>query len=143
MYLAFSERIDRSLSYAVEHMTGLRVAAGIARESEFRREQVTIPVRGGAEDAVSRSRKPARLWLGGSAAWIEEERPIEARLARVHEVWWLRIWRRAPRGAALPAPEAVEDLLATVGSGAGERELEENPVSPIRKAEGNGASCRE
>jgi hypothetical protein len=141
LYLAFSERIDRSLSYAVEHMTGLRVSGGIARESEFRREQArflsaaapkTRFLEAGTQTALAR----------GISAWIEEQRPMEARLARVHEVWWLRIWRRESRGGLLRGPEAIEDLLATVGA-AGKRELEENPVSPIRNAEGNGASCRE
>jgi hypothetical protein len=48
------------------------------------------------------------------AAWMEKEQPIDARLARVHEMWWLRIWPGAPRGAALPVCDGIRDLLATV-----------------------------
>jgi hypothetical protein len=142
LYLAFSERIDRSLSYAVEHVTGLRVAAGIARESEFRREQARF-LAGGAPAARFLEAEDLHGVARGMAAWIERERPIRARLARVHELWWLRIWRTAQGGAALPAPEAVEDLLATVGQKREARGLEESAVLPIREAEGSSASCRE
>lgn len=145
LYLAFSERIDRSLTYAVEHVTGLQVAAGIARESELRREQVRV-LSAGAPRTRFLEGEDLRALAGAMAAWIEEERPVEARLARVHEIWWLRIWRKEARGAALPAGEAVEDLLATVGRqelGAGGRELQENPIPPISKPEGSGLSCRE
>jgi hypothetical protein len=151
--LAFSERIDRSLSYAVEHVTGLRVAAGIARESEFRRQQAQF-LSGLAPRTRFLEAEDRGALAREMAAWIEQERPLEARLARVHEVWWLRIWRREVRGAALPAREAVEDLLATVGrtgrpdeggqtQGRKAQELEKNAVPPIEIAEGSGASCRD
>jgi len=113
LYLAFAQGIDRSLSYAVEHMTGLRVASGIARESEFRREQARFLAgrlpRARFLEARDRSALAQKM-----ADWIEEERPIDARLARVHEQWWLRIWRREEPATVLPACEAVEDLLAIV-----------------------------
>ncbi|MGA7524139.1 MAG: hypothetical protein WBW84_16930 [Acidobacteriaceae bacterium] len=113
LYLAFSGRIDRSLSYAVEHVTGLRVAAGMARESELRREQARF-LAGASPKTRFLEAEDRRALAGEMAAWIEAERPVEARLARVHELWWLRIWHREQGGAALPAREAVEDLLATV-----------------------------
>jgi len=143
LYLAFSERIDRSLAYAVEHITGLRVAAGIARSSEFSREQARfLSARAPGTrilEADDRSALAQRM-----SAWMEEERPMEARLARIHELWWLRIWRKAPGKPALPAFGTVEDLLATVG-GPMERAktVEEIAVPPIREMEGGGASCRE
>jgi hypothetical protein len=114
LYLAFSERIDRSLSYAVERVTGLRVAAGIARESEFRREQARF-LQAPAPRTIFLQAADRRALAGEMAAWIEKEQPVEARLARVHELWWLRIWRRAQGSAALPDCAGVEDLLATVG----------------------------
>lgn len=135
LYLAFSERIDRSLSYAVEHVTGLRVAAGIARKSEFGPEQARYLAAGAPRTRLLEAGS-RRALAGELAAWLEQEQPVEARLARVHELWWLRIWR-SRQGAALPAAAMVEDLLATVGG----QELEENAVPPIRKAEDGGASC--
>jgi hypothetical protein len=138
LYLAFSKRIDRSLSYAIEHVTGLRVAAGIARESEFRRAQAQFlslrPPGTRFFEAEDR-----RALAAGMAGWLEEMRPMEARLARVHDLWWLRIRGREQEGGA------EEDLLATVGQRGGgdeERRLEEIALPPIRSAEGSGAHVR-
>ena len=115
LYLAFSGRVDRSLSYAVARMTGLPVSAGIAPDSEFRR----------ARDSYSAAAAPPVQYLEAASSWalvrtlarrIEAARAAESRLVRVHDVFWLRIWRRALAGPGLPAPDMVEDLLATVGS---------------------------
>ncbi len=115
LYLAFSGRVDRSLSYALERMTGLRVAAGIAPDSEFRL----------ARERYSAAAAPPAQYLEAASSWalvrsiarrIEAARAVESRLVRVHDIFWLRIWRRAPAGPGLPAPDTVEDLLATVGS---------------------------
>lgn len=114
LYVAFAGRVDRSLSYALERMSGLPVAAGIAPDSEFR----------GAQARYLATPAPRVRLLEAASSWIlartitkliEAERPVEARLARVHEYYWLRLWRRQPDG--LPASDAVEDLLATVGTG--------------------------
>lgn len=122
LFLAFSERIDRSLSYAVEHMTGLQVAAGIARESEFRREQARFL---SGPSPLTRLLEAAdrRALTREMVAWIEAEQPADARLARVHGMWWLRIWPREAAGAPLPLFDGVKDLLATVGRG---RQMQEN-----------------
>jgi hypothetical protein len=115
LYVAFSGRIDRSLSYALERMTGMRVAAGLARDSEF----------AGAQAEFLGTPAPATRFLEAASSWvlvraiaerIESERPVEARLARIHDTYWLRLWRRGADGQGLPVPGAVEDLLATVGS---------------------------
>jgi hypothetical protein len=114
LYVAFAGRVDRSLSYALERMSGLPVAAGIAPDSEFR----------GAQARYLATPGPRIRLLEAASSWtlartitkrIESERPVEARLARVHEYYWLRLWRRRAEG--LPACDAVEDLVATVGSG--------------------------
>lgn len=116
--LAFSSRIDRSLAWALERMTGMRVAAGIAPESELL-------------SALARYREtpsPAARYLEAGSSWllarelarrIEEQKPAEARLVRVHDFFWLRLWRRASDAAGIPASEDVEDILGTVGAGRG------------------------
>ena len=102
-------------SYALERMTGLRVAAGIAPDSEFRL----------ARERYSAAAAPPAQYLEAASSWalvrsiarrIEAARAVESRLVRVHDIFWLRIWRRALAGPGLPAPDTVEDLLATVGS---------------------------
>lgn len=115
LYLAFAERIDRSLTYAIEHVTGLQVAAGMARGTEFRRERELFL--SGRAPATTFIEAESRRGLAQTmASRIEEAQAVDARLARVHELWWLRIWRRVPGRAALPACDAVEDLLASVRS---------------------------
>ena len=115
LYLAFSSRIDRSLAYALERMTGMRVAAGIAPESELL-------------DARARYREtpaPAARYIEAGSSWllarelarrIEEQKPAEARLVRVHDFFWLRLWRRRAEPPAIPALEDVEDMIGTVGA---------------------------
>lgn len=113
LYLAFAEGIDRSLSYAVQAMTGLRVVAGIARDSELR----------AAQRRYQQTPGPRARYLEASDSWqlaraltkyIESERPSEARLRRVRNWFWLRMWQRPP-GPAAPEPAAVEDLIGTIG----------------------------
>lgn len=128
LYLAFSGRVDRSLSYALGRMTGLRVAAGIAPDSEFRL----------ARESYSAAAAPPARYLEAASSWalvrtlarrIEEARAAESRLVRVHDVFWLRMWRRPLTGQGLPAPDTVEDLLATVGTAARTR----NRISGYRE----------
>ncbi len=115
LYLAFSSRIDRSLAYALERMTGMWVTAGIAQESELL-------------NALARYREtpsPAASYIESGNSWllareltrrIEEQKPAEARLVRVHDFFWLRLWRRTAEASGIPALDGVEDILGTVGS---------------------------
>ena len=121
LYVAFLHRVDRSLSYAIEHVTGLRIAAGMARESEFRREQARFLLERSPKTRFVEAEDRGVL-AQKMAAWIEREQAVEARLARIHEMWWLRIWRGEQRGTPLPAWDTVEDLLATAGPAGGAEE---------------------
>jgi hypothetical protein len=128
LYMAFSGSIDRSLSYALERIGGLRVTAGIAPDSEFGRAQARF-----LETAAPRARfleaANSRVLARTIARLIESEKPAEARLARIHDYYWLRMFRGASRRPGLPPTEAVEDLLCTMGTnGTGsraEREIRE------------------
>ncbi len=116
--VAFAGRVDRSLCYALERMTGLRVFAGIALDSEFRiAQQRLFSVR----PVATRHLEAANSWVlvRAMTRWIETVRPEEARLVRLHDYYWLRIWRRGPRRGSLPASATVEDMLATLGTRAG------------------------
>jgi hypothetical protein len=110
--LAFSHRIDRTLGYAAERVLGLEVASGIVRDSEFRVAEAEF---------LAAPAPPSRfLEISGPAALarlvtslVEDTKPLEARLARVHDLWWLRLWRCVPRGSGLPNSADVEDILCT------------------------------
>jgi hypothetical protein len=113
LYLAFAGGIDRGVCAAVEAMTGLKVVAGVAQESEFRiahREYLEAPA------PRSHFLEAGNSWLLARALTrrIEGERPVDARLCRVHGWFWLRTWRRAPSG--MPLAGEVEDFIGSVGA---------------------------
>lgn len=113
LYLGFEDRLDPGLALALERITGLRVESGLVQESRFR------IAHGRALDAAY---PPAELVEASSesalatvfARRIERARPVEARLVRVHDCLWLRMWLR-PQTGAVPVPESVRDVIASLG----------------------------
>ncbi len=114
LYLGFEERIDPVLALAVERMSGLRVESGLVQESVFAPAQARMlsakfPVVG----LIEASSEPALVHALTKS--IERARPADSRLVRVHDCFWLRMWRRAPSG---PMPERgmVQDLIGSIGT---------------------------
>ncbi|HTV04983.1 MAG TPA: hypothetical protein VME86_06405 [Acidobacteriaceae bacterium] len=99
VYMAFEDRIDHSLALAVERMTGFDAVQGLLPTSEF-----AVAQRKHAESRFSRARLieagSADLLAEAFALHIEKEKPTEARLVRVHDLLWLRLWRYAERSDA-------------------------------------------
>lgn len=114
LYMAFAGGIDRGLCAAVEAMTGLKVVAGMAPESEFRRAQ---------RDYLATA-APRAHFLEAGSSWtlaralarrIEAEKPADAGLRRVHRWFWMRMMRRP----GLPRLGEVEDVIGSVGERGG------------------------
>ncbi|MGB0066300.1 MAG: hypothetical protein WBP85_17810 [Terracidiphilus sp.] len=114
LYLAFDDRVDPALALAVERMTGLRVEVGLVESSRFgpahaRALEARFPPAGLIEAATEQALAQAL------AKAIEESRCVEARLVRVHDCYWLRLWLR-PQTGAVPEAGSIRDLIAsTVG----------------------------
>jgi len=115
LYLGFEDRLDPALALAAERMTGLRVESGVVEESRFRvahgrmlesRFPVAELVEAVSESALARAFTQA----------IEKFRPVEARLVRVHDCAWLRLWLR-PQHGPIPEMNAVRDLIGSIGRG--------------------------
>lgn len=113
LYLGFEDRLDPALALAVQRMTGLRVESGLVEESRFR----------AAHAQVLRARFPSTELLEaasesilarGFARAIEKLRPVEARLVRVHDCVWLRLWLR-PQTGPVPHLDTVRDLIGSTG----------------------------
>ncbi|MGD0801124.1 MAG: hypothetical protein ABR906_07410 [Terracidiphilus sp.] len=112
LYLGFEDRLDPVVALGVERMSGLRVESGLVAESLFRPAHARMlgakfpPV-----ELIEASSEPAVAHALTKA--IEQARPVESRLVRVHDCLWLRMWRRAQTG---PAPErgAIHDLICSV-----------------------------
>jgi hypothetical protein len=112
LYLGYEDRLDPVLALALERMTGLRVESGIVRASEFRpAHERLLGARFPAVELVEAASEPVLVQV--LARRLEKAKPVEARLVRVHDCLWLRMWRR---GQPRPVPEldAVEDLICTL-----------------------------
>lgn len=112
LYLGFEESLDPALSLAIERITGLRVECGLVEESSFRRAH--------AHALEARYPRVELVEAAGEAALaramtrtLERMRPLEARLVRVHDCLWLRMWLRRQSGA-VPALETTADLIGSL-----------------------------
>ena len=114
LYLAFEDRVDHSLTLAIERMTGLRVESGLLSASEFWQAQQRF-----AQGRFARARivEAANLDLLAEAftRHIEARKPTQARLVRLQDLLWLRLWRQDEG----PAPdraqrEGFEDIIGSV-----------------------------
>lgn len=112
LYLGFEERLDPVVSLAIERMAGLRVEAGLVRDSLFESAHRRM-----LESAFPR----ADLIETGSEAplvrilsrALERGKPIESRLVRVHDCLWLRMWSR-PQSSSVPVADGVEDVICSL-----------------------------
>ncbi len=114
LYLGFEDRLDPIVALAVERMSGLRVESGLVQESLFgpahaRMLSAKFPavelVEAVSEQAVARALTKS----------IEQARPVESRLVRVHDCLWLRMWRR-PQNGPLPERGSIQDLICSIGA---------------------------
>jgi hypothetical protein len=111
--VAFAGSVDRSLSYAVERATGLRVMAGIAADEEVQWARRRYIATAAPQAELLEASDEAAL-ARAMAARIERERTPEARLVRVHEMYWLRLWRKEDPAPGLAGLRDVADILCTI-----------------------------
>jgi hypothetical protein len=118
LYLAARDAAEHATCRALEHVLGVRVQPAFLEDSCWRRfAEGALP-----EEAV---REPGTDGVAAQiAALVETERPLEARLARVRDHLWLRMWlargrtRYAAdtlfslRSAALTLPDRPQTLKA-------------------------------
>jgi hypothetical protein len=114
LYIGFEERLDPVLALAVERMTDLRVECGLVQDSLFRAAHgrmlhVRFP-RVELIEAVSE-----QILVQELGRRIERARPVDCRLVRVHDCFWLRMWNRSPRGP-LPDVDAVQDVICSLNA---------------------------
>jgi hypothetical protein len=113
LFLAFEDRIDHSLTLAVERMTGLPVESGLLSASEFRQAGRQLQ-----QGRFPRARliEAASLDLLAKAftRHIEKARPTGARLVRLHDLFWLRLWQQS--GDVCPGPAQSGEFEDIVGS---------------------------
>jgi hypothetical protein len=114
LYLGFEDRVDPALALATERMTGLHVEAGLVRGSFFRPAHArALESRFPSVELIEAASEQALAMAFAKA--LEESRPVEARLVRVHDCFWLRIWRRRQEGP-LPEFDSIRDLIASTSA---------------------------
>jgi len=119
LYLAFKEHLDASSAFAIEQMSGLKVESGLVGETQFEAararllESNFVQVKAVAvSDQETLAVKIAKI--------LDQAQPVGARLVRIHQHYWLRIWLESGAYSgvgSLPATgEDVSDTVFTVGS---------------------------
>jgi hypothetical protein len=111
LYLGFEDRLDTVLAFAVERMTGLRVECGMVATSVFRPAHSAMLAAAFAAVELIEASSEAALALV-LARTVEQARPVDSRLVRVHDCFWLRMWLR-PQIGAFPERNSVRDVIAT------------------------------
>lgn len=114
LYLGFEDRVDPALALAVERMTGLRTEIGLVQASLFRPAHArTLESRFPPVELIEAATEQALAKALARA--LEESHPAEARLVRVHDCFWLRLWRRRQAGP-LPDFSTIRDLIASTAA---------------------------
>jgi hypothetical protein len=111
LYLGWEDRLNASVAYAVEQMSGVKVESGLVDGADLRAaraklldaEAITTVVQA-AEDEDALAAKITGV--------LEQKQPIAARLVRLHQYYWLRLWLESgTKGAAGNLPHSTEDML--------------------------------
>lgn len=114
IYLGFEDRLDAALALAVERISGLRVESGLVMGSEFRpAHSRMLEARFPPVQLLEAASEPALVRALTRA--IERAKPVESRLARVHDCIWLRMWRK-PQTGSVPDLSSVEDMICTIAA---------------------------
>jgi len=114
LYLGFEDHLDAALALALERMTGLEVIGGLVQESAFRpAHSRLLEARFPAAELIEAATESALASAFAKA--VERARPVESRLVRVHDCFWLRMWLK-PGSGPLPEPESIRDLIGSIRS---------------------------
>jgi hypothetical protein len=113
-YVGFEDRLDACATLAMERMTGLHVEAGLVSASLFRSAQERLL------DAVFPACRlieasSAEVAIAALTTSIEKTKPTDARLVRIRECLWLRMWHEGRAHSPVRRDE-VEDVLCTVAA---------------------------
>jgi hypothetical protein len=119
LYLGFEDRPDPVLNLGLERMLQLKVESGLVRASLFRAAHRRMLHAAFPRSELLEASSEAALARVLARA-VERARPVEARLVRIHDCLWLRMWVRelaaTVPGSALPASRDVEDVVCSLAA---------------------------
>ena len=113
LYIAFEDHIDHSVTLAIERITGYTAEAGLVNGSGFEREH---RARLGGRFLPTRIIEAAGMnsLLQALTSLIEKAKPVETRVVRMHDFYWLRLWKEGVRAGADAAGDGIEDVICSV-----------------------------
>ncbi len=117
LYLASEDHIDSAAALAIEQMTALKVQTGLLEDARFSEARSAVLAAEAVPLALETVSDVATL-AGSITRLLEQKLPLSARLVRVHQYFWLRIWLESgafSRTGTLPAgTEDIHDCLFTL-----------------------------
>ncbi len=119
LYLGFEQRLNASLALALEQMTGLKVESGLVSGEDLRSaKDALLAAKGIAvkqESVTDTDALASRI-----TAVVEQRQPVNARLVRLHQYYWLRLWLEngvmSGVGSLPVSEEDMVDYVFCVGS---------------------------
>ncbi|HTJ30638.1 MAG TPA: hypothetical protein VL346_09065 [Acidobacteriaceae bacterium] len=111
LYLGFEERLDPVVALSLERMLGLQVEMGLIPGSQFAAVQQRLVESAFPRTELIESASEAPL-ARVLARTLERRKPAAARLVRMHDCLWLRMWHKQPQA---PTESAVlEDVICSL-----------------------------
>jgi hypothetical protein len=110
LHLGFETRPYPSLALALEQMTDLKVAYGLVSHSDYVAVRTTLlsaqSIAAKIESIVDRDSLETRI-----TAVLEDRQPINARIVRVQQFLWLRLWLEHEVGSGIGMlPQGIDDI---------------------------------
>lgn len=112
LYLGFEDRIDAAAALAIARMTGLRIETGIVPAAQYLRVHERM-MNAAFPKAVLTEAATSTAAAQIMSAAIERVKPHEARVVRLHQYLWLRMWRTPLARAPHPKNSSRWDTATT------------------------------
>ena len=118
LYLGWEDRLNASVAYGVEQMSGVKVESGLVNGVDLRAARARLLEAEGVPTAVQTAEDEDAL-AAKITGVLEQKQPVAARLVRLHQYYWLRLWLESgTKGSVGNLPRSSEDMqdcVYTVG----------------------------
>ncbi len=107
LYVAFQERLKAAAALGLEQMCGLKVESGLLTATQMDSARTRLL---GADSVPVRMRQVADAdgLTNSLVKLLEHKQPVGARLVRIHQYCWVRIWLEE---AAMPGPGELQATM--------------------------------
>ncbi|WP_158944166.1 hypothetical protein [Granulicella sp. S190] len=91
LYVGFADGLDAASAFALEQMTELKVESGVVEGAQFEAARSRLLACDGVETKLETVENMDSI-AARITAILEQKQPVAARLVRVHQDYWLRMW---------------------------------------------------